>query len=97
MSWSVSAQGRPAKVKEVLAGSFESAKKGTAAIPEEQAGVIAIETAVNAQLDFAIANDVRAIKVEASGSFYRGTKTETQSYPGGCQTKLDVQAMASIE
>ncbi len=93
MSWSVSAQGRPAKVKEVLASSFESAKKGTAAIPEEQAGVIAIETAVNAQLDFAIANDVRAIKVEASGSFYG----KGPSYSGGCQTKLDIQALAFVE
>ena len=90
MSWSVSALGKPAKVKEVLAKGFESAKAATAGIPEEHAGVVAIEQAVNAQLDFAVSNNVGAIKVDASGSFCRSSGS---SWPGSCQTKLDVQSL----
>jgi hypothetical protein len=93
MSWSVGALGKPAAVKKALEGQFTSAKATTASIPEEQEGVIRIEQAVNAQLDFAIANEVGAIKVEASGSFCKGSKSELRSYPGSCQTKLDVQSL----
>lgn len=88
MSWSVSALGRPAAVKSSLAKQFESAKLSTASIPEENLGVVSIEALVNAQLDFALTNKVGAIKVEASGSFCRGS-----SYSGSCQTKLDIQSL----
>jgi|SRR6266850_907576 len=93
MSWSVSAFGRPAAVKAALAKQFESAKQSTAGIPEEQVQVVGIEQGINTQLDFAVANEIGAIKVEASGSYCRGSKSELRSYPGSCQTKLDVQSI----
>lgn len=93
MSWSVSALGKPAAVKKYLAAQFESAKRATAGIPEENLGVASVEALVNAQLDFAVANLVGAVKVEASGSFCRGSKSELASWPGSCQTKLDIQSM----
>ena len=96
MSWSVSAQGKPILVKESLVAMFESAKKATVRIPEELAGVNAAEQLVNAQLDFAVSNNVGAIKVEASGSFCTGSKSELKTYPGSCQTKVDVQSIYGL-
>ncbi len=73
MSWSVSAVGKPAAVKAALVASFEQAKRNTANMPHEQAGVNAAEAAVNAELDFlATINNPGpvAVKVEASGHAY---------------------------
>jgi hypothetical protein len=93
MSWSVNSFGKPEAVKAALAKQFENAKASTAGIPEEQAGVVAIEQLANAQLEFAAANDVKVVKVEASGSFYRKYGA---SWPGGCQTKLNIEAFSGF-
>ena len=86
MSWSVSAVGRPAKVKEVLATQFANAKQSTQHIPAEQASVEQVEALFNNLLDFSVENELGVVSVSASGSAskksgtYNGSVSTTVSF-----------------
>jgi hypothetical protein len=87
MSWSVSAVGKPAAVKKQLANSFEQAKKNVAHVPHEAAAVAAVESLVNAELDFQSDNGIEAVRVEAGGS----ACVKGASYPGNSQVSVKVE------
>jgi hypothetical protein len=87
MSWSVSALGKPAAVKGVLAKAFESAKQSTANYEHERLSVEAAETLVNRELDHAVTEGVKAVTVSASGSAHKASG----SWPGSNQVRIIVE------
>ena len=91
MSWSVNAVGKPVAVKASLAKQFASAKDATKYIPEEQASVVGIESAVNAQLDLMASAAVQnAVSVTANGS-------ASVRKDGEAQPPTTVQASCTLE
>lgn len=69
MSWSVSAQGKPAEVKEWLQPQFAACEESVKHLPHEQHGVILAKAAVHNQLDFLIEHAPdKPVSVFANGS-----------------------------
>lgn len=92
MSWSVSSVGKPSAVKAALVKQFAQAKDNTKSMPHEHSTVLAIEQAVNAELDFLAQFQGVAVKVEGNGSAYINSNAAGDK-SGSSQMAVSVQPL----